>query len=57
MPNLPFESFSQVVNHIDTYYNISPGEACNLYEAADLLVRGKLEENVRGIVKEIETVK
>jgi len=24
MPNLPFDNFSQVVNHIDTYFNISP---------------------------------
>ena len=54
LPNLPFDDFSQVVNHIDTYFNISAAEAYSLYEAAELLVKGKLERNVRDIVKEIE---
>ena len=54
MPNLPFDSFSQMVNHLDTYFNIAPAEAYSLYEAAELLAKGKLEENIRSIVKEIE---
>jgi predicted acylesterase/phospholipase RssA len=55
LPDLPFDDFSQVVNHIDTYFNISAAEAYSLYKAADLLVKGKLESNVRDIVKEIES--
>ncbi|HET6252253.1 MAG TPA: patatin-like phospholipase family protein [Tepidisphaeraceae bacterium] len=53
--NLPFENFSEAVNTIDTYFNIKIEEAFNLYQAADLIMKGGMEAHVRGIVQEIET--
>jgi hypothetical protein len=55
LSNLPFDDFSQIVNHIDTSYDISPAQVFFLYKAAQLLVKGKQEENVRAIVQGIET--
>lgn len=37
--DLPFTSFSESVNNIQTYFNITSEEAYHLYQAADLLVR------------------
>jgi predicted acylesterase/phospholipase RssA len=41
--DLPFQSFSEKINSIATYFNIEPLEAYNLTKAADLLVRYKFE--------------
>jgi predicted acylesterase/phospholipase RssA len=38
MSELPFASFSQRVNSINTYFNIEPDEVYHLYKAAELLV-------------------
>jgi predicted acylesterase/phospholipase RssA len=46
---IPFESFRQTINSISTYFNISGEEAYDLYEAADLLVKEKLEGHLRDI--------
>ncbi|MDB5299059.1 MAG: Patatin [Phycisphaerales bacterium] len=54
LPNLPFGSFSESVNSISTYFNIAPTEAYELYQAAEILMKQKFEEKVRGIVDEIE---
>lgn len=54
LPNLPFTGFSEALNSIGTYFNISPSESYHLYEAADLLMREKFEPNVREVVNEIE---
>jgi NTE family protein len=50
--NVPFGSFSQEVNSIATYFNISPSEAYDLYKAAELLMRGKLDAPLREIASE-----
>ncbi|HWE03536.1 MAG TPA: patatin-like phospholipase family protein [Tepidisphaeraceae bacterium] len=55
LPNLPFESFVDAVNSIDTYFNITPAEAASLYQAAELVMKDKLEASVRAVVREIET--
>ena len=47
--NIPFESFRLTINGISTYFNISSEEAYDLYEAADLLVKEKLENHLRDI--------
>ena len=50
---VPFESFRQNVNSISTYFNIKPQEAEDLYQAADLLVKEKLEGRMRDIAKRL----
>jgi len=54
LPNLPFVGFSESLNSIATYFNISSSETYHLYEAADLLMREKFEPHAREIVNEIE---
>jgi len=54
LQNLPFRGFSQSLNSISTYFNISNAEAYDLYEAADLLVRQKFEPRLRGMAGELE---
>lgn len=54
LPNLPFVGFSESLNSIATYFNISPTESYHLYEAAELLMREKFEPNAREVVNEIE---
>jgi predicted acylesterase/phospholipase RssA len=54
IPNLPFGGFSESLNSISTYFNIAPTEAYELYQAAEILMKHKFEERVRGIVDEIE---
>jgi predicted acylesterase/phospholipase RssA len=47
--DLPFQGYSESVNNIQTYFNISNEEAAHLYQAADLLVRQRFP----GPLKEI----
>ncbi len=54
--NVPFASFSEHVNSIATYFNITPTEAYNLYKAAELLMRGPLDQPLRDIAKELHEV-
>ncbi len=49
LSDLPFTSFTESVNNINTYFNIDPTEAYHLYQAADLLVR----QRFRGPLQEI----
>ena len=50
---LPFGSFSESLNTIATYFNITDREAYHLYQAADLLVREKFEDRLRQIVADL----
>jgi len=50
---IPFESFRQTINSISTYFNISAVEAYDLYEAADLLVKEKLETHLRDVAQQL----
>jgi predicted acylesterase/phospholipase RssA len=54
LSKVPFLNFSQAVNSIDTYFNISTEEAYSLYEAADLLVKEKLSAPIQDVVNELE---
>jgi len=54
LPNLPFAEFSDSLNGIGTYFNISTTEAYHLYEAAELLMKYKFETRVSEVVAEIE---
>jgi predicted acylesterase/phospholipase RssA len=47
--DVPFESFRQTVNSISTYFNIKPQESQELYQAADLLVKEKLQDHMRNL--------
>jgi predicted acylesterase/phospholipase RssA len=53
LPNLPFGNFSESLNSIATYFNISDQEAYHLYEAAELLVRDKFETRINAVVAEL----
>ena len=54
LQNMPFQGFSHSLNSISTYFNISQPEAYDLYTAADLLVKQKFEQRLRGIAGELE---
>ena len=56
LSNVPFASFSEHINSIQTYFNISPTEAYNLYKAAELLMRGNLDAPLRDIARELHEV-
>lgn len=52
--SLPFQTFSESVNSIETYFNISDTEAYHLYLAADLLMREKFEGRVKAVVGSLQ---
>jgi hypothetical protein len=52
LTDVPFGSFYEQVNSIATYFNISQTEAYDLYKAAQLLMRGKLDAPLREIAHE-----
>jgi hypothetical protein len=52
--NLPFESFSEKVNNVQTYFDIKDGEAYNLIQAAKLIIRYKFEPKLLEIEAQIE---
>ncbi len=49
LKNLPFASFSESLNNISTYFNISDTEAYHLYQAADILVDQLFAGHLRDI--------
>jgi len=49
LKDLPFASFHERVNNIETYFNISQTEAYNLHQAAELLVTERYIEPLREI--------
>jgi hypothetical protein len=51
--NLPFANFSESLNSIATYFNITDREAYHLYEAAELLMKDKFEDKIKGIVEDV----
>lgn len=51
--NLPFSNFSESLNSIATYFNITDREAYHLYEAAELLMKDKFEDRIKGIVEDV----
>lgn len=53
--NLPYSSFTESVNSIQTYFNIEPTEAFNLYQAADLLVHERFERQLMEIKAKLES--
>src|SRR5204863_6971059 len=57
LTNLPFQSFSEKVNNIATYFNIDVTEAYHLTQAADLLVREKFEPQLQSIAEELNGAK
>lgn len=52
--DVPFESFRESINSIDTYFNITPNEAYRLYQAADLLVKEKFQPRLVQITRELD---
>ncbi|HEX8522926.1 MAG TPA: patatin-like phospholipase family protein [Tepidisphaeraceae bacterium] len=55
--NLPSIDFSESVNSIETYFNISHNQAYQLYQAADLLVNSKFREQLRQIAAELRSAR
>jgi predicted acylesterase/phospholipase RssA len=53
LSNLPFQSFSERVNNIATYFNIDPTESYHLYQAAELLVKERFEPRLRELATEL----
>jgi predicted acylesterase/phospholipase RssA len=51
--NLPSIDFSESVNSIDTYFNISQNQAYQLYQAADLLVERKFHDQLQKMSDEL----
>jgi hypothetical protein len=51
---VPFQSFSESLDNIATYFNIDPTDAYNLYQAADLLMQEKYESVLKPIVEEMK---
>ena len=54
LKKLPFANFSESVNSIATYFNISDEESYQLYEAAQLLVQEKFEPHLKQLVGELD---
>jgi predicted acylesterase/phospholipase RssA len=50
----PFAGFSESLDNIETYFNIDPTDAYNLYQAADLLVRERFEPLLKPMARELE---
>lgn len=55
LKDLPFVSFGGRVNNVATYFNIDPTEAYHLYKAAELLVRQKFDDPLRGIADDLSS--
>ena len=53
LKDLPSADFSQSINSIDTYFNIDPAQAYQLYQAAELLIGKKFAGPLRKIVDEL----
>ena len=53
LSTLPSRGFRERVNSIATYFNIDPTEAYNLYQAAELLVHERFEQELVGIEREL----
>jgi len=51
---LPFKGFTESVNSISTYFNITDEEAENLYLAANLLMRDRFEEKFIELRQEMD---
>jgi predicted acylesterase/phospholipase RssA len=46
LKNAPYQNFGPSLDDIDTYFNIDPRDADNLYRAANLIVKEKFEERL-----------
>jgi predicted acylesterase/phospholipase RssA len=46
LKNAPFRNFGPTLDEIDTYFNISDGDAYSLYQAAELIVKEKFEDKL-----------
>ena len=51
---VPYQSFSESLDNIDTYFNIERTDAYNLYQAANLLMKEKYEKVFKGLAVELE---
>lgn len=46
LKNVPFQNFGSMLDQIDTYFNITQGDAYSLYQAAGLIVKEKFEDKL-----------
>ncbi|MDB5323366.1 MAG: hypothetical protein JWN40_4997, partial [Phycisphaerales bacterium] len=54
LKNAPFENFGPTLDQIDTYFNITQGDAYSLYQAATLIVQEKFETRLGKIREALE---
>lgn len=54
LKNAPFKDFGATLDQIDTYFNISPADAHNLYQAADLIIKEHFEEKLTQIRQQLD---
>jgi predicted acylesterase/phospholipase RssA len=54
LSSLPSHGFREQVNSIQTYFNIAPSEAYDLYQAAELLVRERFEPELLELKRRLE---
>jgi predicted acylesterase/phospholipase RssA len=54
LKDLPYQTFAQSLDEIDTYFNIPRSDAYNLYRAAELIVRERFEDKLRQISRRLD---
>jgi hypothetical protein len=54
LKDLPYPTFAQSLDQIDTYFNIPKTDAYNLYRAAELIVRGRFEDKLRRLASRLD---
>jgi predicted acylesterase/phospholipase RssA len=53
LQQVPFQTFSESLDNISTYFNIDPTDAYNLYQAADLLFKQRYEAVLKPLAAEL----
>jgi hypothetical protein len=54
LKNAPYRAFGPSLDEIDTYFNISKANAYSLYQAADLIVKERFEEQLTQVRQMLE---
>ena len=54
LKDLPYPTFAQTLDEIDTYFNIPKSDAYNLYRAAELIVRGRFEDKLHQLTRRLD---
>lgn len=55
LQHMPFNGFTESINSINTYFNITPEAAHDLYVAAELLMKDRFEDKLKPLVDEMNS--